>query len=420
MQSRARRVSPVDIAGGGTSQSFDSTLMKMPNITVLLLTEASSIRSQCQWYNHDNHTELRVTDRLATAEHLFNSIIPYGAAVPALICVFVFLTLFSLLANVFTVYIIERSDDLSWLPRFVLCKSLILSDLLQTVSFAPAVIYSLVQHQTMAFSPWCYFQYVVGGISIFSSLTTITCMAMERYLYVCFALQYTVMVTRERIRKVLILIWVYSISIAFVGLGLVLYKGRQEKKPHVTMGLLCEPDIVEQHMGSPRAPAIFRKAIGSLTLLLCLLVHAFSYFRMYRNASNAVVPFNESNSAARRTVLFYCGMLFLQVLPLLIKVASDALWEFRGTSVIELTSGSQEHCESTPSATAAVFHLSLLTMVLVPPCINPLVYGLRSVELRKPLAKRFRWRAANRGDEERPRDMMRLRNIVHPSLPEAG
>ncbi|XP_012734842.2 olfactory receptor 14I1 [Fundulus heteroclitus] len=376
--------------------------------------------SECPWHSPENQTEPRVTDHQARAEHLFHFIIPYEPTVPALICLFVVLTVFSLLANVVTVYIIQRSDDLSWQPRFVFCKNLILSDLLQTVTFAPPVIYSLAEHQTMAFSGWCYIQYVVGGASIFSSLTTITCMALERYLFVCFALQYTVMVTQERIRTVVILVWVYSISYGLLSLGLVLYEGRQEDDAHVTMGLLCEPDIIEQHMGSPRAPAIFRKVMGSLTLLLCLLVHAFSYFKMYRNASNAVVPFNESNTAARRTVLFYCGMLFLQLLPLLVKVASDALWEFRGTGAIELSSGSRGHCEHGPSATAAVFHLALLALVLVPPCVNPLVYGLRSVELRTALTKLLPWRTRNRGDEGRPREIVWLRNIVHPGHPEAG
>ncbi|XP_014869493.1 PREDICTED: olfactory receptor 10G9-like [Poecilia mexicana] len=383
----------------------------MPNFPGMQVAEAPNISSRCLWSTQNQ------TDHLATAGHLFSSIIPHEPAVPALICVFAFLTLFSLLANLFTLYTIERSEDFSWLPRFIFCKSLIFSDLLQTVTFAPAIIHSLAQHQTMAFGIYCYFQYVVGGATIFSSLTTITCMALERYLFVCYALQYTVTVTRERVRKVIVLIWLYSVAIGVVSLSLVLSKGRQENIPDVTVGLLCEPDIMEQHVGSPRAPAIFRKVAGSLTLLLCLLAHAFSYFRMYRNASNAVVPFNESNTAARRTVLFYCGMLFLQLLPLLIKFMSDALWL---AGVIELSPGSREDCLAGPSATAAGFHVSLLVMLLVKPCINPLVYGLRSVELRKALLKLLRWRVGHRGDQERAREMMVLRDIVHPNLPDAS
>uniref|UniRef100_A0A3Q3FE24 Melanocyte-stimulating hormone receptor-like n=2 Tax=Kryptolebias marmoratus TaxID=37003 RepID=A0A3Q3FE24_KRYMA len=261
--------------------------------------------------------------------YLFHSIIPDEEAVPVLMSVFVLLTLFSFVVNMCTLYSIERSDDLSWQPRFILCENLIVSDLLQTATFGPAVIYSLVRRQTMAFNPWCYLQYMVGTASIFSSLSTITSMALERYLYVCFALRYLVIVTQMRLRIVLIFIWVYSISIGIISMALLLHNGKEENNHHVTMGLLCEPDVMEQHMGSPRPSAIFRKLFGSCTLLLCLLAHAFSYFKMSQHPSNAVLPFYMWNHTARKTVMFYCGMLFLQLLPLLIKVTSDALWEFR-------------------------------------------------------------------------------------------
>ncbi|XP_008286486.1 olfactory receptor 14A16 [Stegastes partitus] len=341
----------------------------------------------------ENQTEPRVTGRLDAAGCLFLSIMPYGQAVPALICVFVLLTLFSCLVNVLTLLALARSEELSWQPRFTFLKSLILSDLIQTATFGPPVIHSLVQRRTMAFSTWCYVQYFVGSASIFTSLLTITCMALERYMYVCHAIHYLVILTQIRLRRVLTLIWVYSITIGVVNLALLHTAEPQDSGP-VTMGLLCEPDIMEQHMGFPRASAIFRKVVGSLTLLLCLLIYLFSYYRMYQDARNAVIPFNTVNNTARKTVLFYCGMLLLQLLPLLLKVISDALWEVRGSSaMMERSSQAGDMCmvEPAPTATAALLHMSLLMMLIVPPCINPLVYGLRNVEMRKALLSLFQW-----------------------------
>lgn len=362
----------------------------------------------------------RVKERVEPAACLFHSLIPYDAAVPLLVAVFALLTLFSFVVNVFTLYVIQRSEELSWQPRFVLCENLILSDFLQTATFGPAVIYSLLRRQTMACSPWCYLQYVVGTACIFSSLSTITCMALERYLYVCFALRYLLIVTRERLRRALLLIWVYSVSVGVISISLLLRDGREEESQHAIMGLLCEPDMIEQHLGSPRASAVFRKVVGPCTLLLCLLAHAFSYFRMYQHASSAVVPFDQVNHTARRTVMFYCGMLGLQLLPLFVKVASDALWELRGSGEIELSSQSQRGCKPTPSATAAGLHVSLLLVLLVPPCVNPLVYGLRSVEIRNALRDLLRRRARNRVAAGGPGDAIRLRNMVRSDLAEAG
>lgn len=350
--------------------------------------EAYNLTGQCNWFSEENRTEPRVSERLDAAGCLFLSLLPYGQAVQALICVFMLLTLFSFLINGISLFGLGRSEDLSWEPRFSFLKNLILSDLMQSVTFGPAVINSLVQRRTMAFSTWCYVQYFVGTTSIFSNLVTITCMALERYLYVCHAIHYIVILTQVRLRLALSLIWVYSISVSVINMAL-LHMGRGQHNEDVTSGLLCEPDTVEQLMGFPRASAVFRKVTGSFTLLLCLLVYAFSYVRMYQDARNAVIPFNAVNTTARKTVVFYCCMLFLQLLPLLIKVTSDTLWEVEGTGAMVLASQSQG-VPQTPSVKAAVLHMSLLVMLLVPPCINPLVYGLRNVEMRQALLSLFR------------------------------
>ncbi|XP_073326338.1 olfactory receptor 2A25-like [Pagrus major] len=349
----------------------------------MTITEEHNLTEQCDWLNEENRTDPRVTERLDAAGCLFLSILPYGQAVPAVICIFVLLTLFSLLVNGFTLFRLGRLDDLSWEPRVTFFTNLIMSDLVQTVTFAPSVIHALVQRRTMEFSLWCRVQYFVGASSIFSSLYSITCMAMERYFYVCHAIHYPVILTRVRLRLALTAIWVSSISVGTVA-TVLLHTGEEQKNEPFISGLLCEPDVVEQHMGFPRAPAVFRKVFGFATLLLCLLVYVFCYFRMYQDASNAMIPFDAVNTTARKTVLFYCGMLLLQLLPLLIKVASDVLWEYEGVHT---------------ATTTTVFHISLAVMVLVPPCINPLVYGLRNAEMRRALLGPFRrWMERRRTD----------------------
>ncbi|XP_031732422.1 olfactory receptor 14J1 [Anarrhichthys ocellatus] len=324
---------------------------------MLTAVGAHNLTGQCDWFSEENLTEPRVTERLDPAGCLFLSILPHGQAVPAL-----------------------------------------------TVTFGPAVIHSLVQRRTMAFSAWCNVQYFVGTVSIFSSLLTITSMALERYVYVCHAIHYLVILTQMRRRLALALIWIYSISLGTINVMLLHMRGQNNEQ--VTRGLLCEPDMVEQHMGFPRASAVFRKCVGSITLLVCLLVYAFSYLRMYQDARNARMPFNTVNTKARRTVLFYCGMLLLQLLPLLLKVASDALWKVEGTAAkVALP-------EPIPSDTAVVLHMSLLVMLLVPPLINPVVYRLRNAEMRRAMHSLFRWRMAWRGADARLEAEMRLGYIV--------
>lgn len=185
----------------------------------------------------------------------------------------------------------------------------------------------------------------------------------------CHAIHYLFMLTQVRLRIALSLICVYSISVSTITMAL-LVTGKEQMNGNLTRGLLCQPDTVEQHMGFPRAAAVFCKILGPFTLLLCLLVYVFFYLRMYQDARNAMLPFNAVNTAARKTVLFYCSMLFLQLLPLIVKVLWDTLWEVEGTrNMMPLSSQSQGARKAKPphSATAAVLHVSLVVFILVPP-----------------------------------------------------
>ena len=117
-------------------------------------------------------------------------------------------------------------------------------------------------------------------------------MALERYVYVCHAIRYLVILTNWRLRLAIGLTWAVSVCVSSTNI-LLLHRGRPA--PHrATLGLLCEPDTVEQHMGFPRPAAVFRKLTGMVVLLLCLLTYSVSYARMYRDARNAVVRFNRS------------------------------------------------------------------------------------------------------------------------------
>ncbi|KAL3063874.1 hypothetical protein OYC64_000236 [Pagothenia borchgrevinki] len=370
---------------------------------VMRVAEAHNHTGLCDWISGGNRTAPRVTERLDAAGCLFLSILPHGQAVPALIVIFVLLTLSSFLVNGFILFRLGRSEDLSWEPRVALFKNLILSDLLQTFTFGPAVIHSLIQRRTIVFSTWCHMQYFVGTVTIFSSLLTITCMALERYLYVCHAIHYLVIITQARLRKTLSVIWLYSTSVATINMLLLNILGRGQDNEPVTSELLCE-----KYMGFPRASAVLRKSLGFFTLLLCLFVYAFSYIRMYQDARKAMIPFHAVNSRVRNTVLFYCGMLFLQLLPLLLKVTSDAMWEVEGTAAILAPPPSKP----TPSATAAALHMSLLVMLLVPPFINPLVYGLRNTETRHALLSIFScWTERRRAGDK---------SWTHSSRPSTG
>lgn len=318
---------------------------------------------------------------LAVRRCLF-SLLPYTDAVPALILVLCALTAVSLSVNALTLVSLRRADDQSWERRFILFRNLVINDLLQTLLFAPSVIHALTQRRTVAFNAWCHVQYFAGAAMVFNSLLTVTLMAVERYVFVCHAIHYLVLLTRARLWLALGLTWLFSLSVGTASLLLLLLQRQQQWADEASSGLLCEPDMMEERVGFPRALALYRKVLGPLVLGACLLVYAFSYLRMYQDAAKAMVPIRAVNTAARKTVLFYLGMLLVQLLPVFVKLVSDAVWE--------VVPQGREVGVAQQVPTAAVLHLILVVATLVPPCVNPLVFGMRNAEMRRALLSPLR------------------------------
>ncbi|KPP56696.1 olfactory receptor-like protein OLF4-like [Scleropages formosus] len=341
---------------------------------------------------NENGTEL--DKNLHVSRCMFWSMFSSEAVVCILGVIFLALCLLSSIVNGCTLLGLGRSHDLSWEPRFAILKSLIISDMLFTLTQGLTVLHCLLHRRTLAFGTWCLAQYFVGTICIFCALLTITMMAVERYLYVCHAIHYLNIVTVRRRQLAVGVVWLLSVSIASTNMLLLLCLGHS-KFGTATAGLLCEPDTIERHMGFPRAAAVFRKTTGVGLTLLCILIYSFSYRRMYQEARNAVEPFHHANTRAHRTVLFYGSMFILQLVPCLAKIVSDAFWEFKGTEAMmaPLPSPSPfSPYEVLPSHSLGALHISLLVLLFVPPCINPLIYGIRNLEVRQSLLRLCRYR----------------------------
>lgn len=322
----------------------------------------------------ENFTGISTAD---FGECVFGVILPSYMTVQAVLWTTVILILVAAAINGCALFGLKQSEDFSWTPRFTLLKNLILSDILFVITEGPTVVYCLYHRTTLLLGSWCFIQYFVNTVCIFCSLLTITCMAIERYLYVCQAIHYLRILTFRRICVTMSIIWLLALCVSSVSLAL-LYMGQDvQSTKGTTFGLCCEPDTLETSLGNPRAAAVFRKLSGFTVTTACLISYSFSYLRMYQDARNAVQPFQQVNRRARNTVVFYCGMLLLQLLPVFVKIVSDTIWELEGTvdMVLNVCSG------PTPSSKAGRLHIVLVLCLLVPPCINPLIYGLRNHEV---------------------------------------
>ncbi|KAL4655410.1 olfactory receptor-like protein OLF4-like [Arapaima gigas] len=152
--------------------------------------------SWCSLFLTDrNHNGMEIDRNLRISHCMFWTMLPSEAVVHILGVTFLTLCLLASTVNGCLLFGLGHSDDLSWELCFAMLKSLIISNLLFTLTQGPTVLHCLLQRHTLLFATWCLAQYFVGTICIFYTLLTITLMALERYLYVYHAIHYLNIVT---------------------------------------------------------------------------------------------------------------------------------------------------------------------------------------------------------------------------------
>ncbi|XP_066519023.1 olfactory receptor 2AG1-like [Hoplias malabaricus] len=266
--------------------------------------------------------------------------------------------LFSLVVNTVLLVGLQHSEALSWQPRYILLKNLMLSDLLQSLIMAPTVLYCLFYRQTLSFGGWCLVQYFTAIVAIASSLLTLFFMVLERYVYICHSIHYLAVMTRVRVHICLSFIWLIAVALATTFLIVVM-----SGKPRLGMtlpGLLCEPAVIQLGMEFPTHFEMMKKVIMLIMLFLALVLFSFSYCCMYCEAQQAVQPFQQDNVRAQRTVAFYLAIFFVQMTP---------------SAFMFVTMFHNEED----------YHLLIVVLFLIPPCVNPLAYGFRNEEVRKAI-----------------------------------
>ncbi|XP_072524025.1 olfactory receptor 2AG1-like [Salminus brasiliensis] len=265
---------------------------------------------------------------------------------------------FSLVVNIYLLLGLENSEALSWQPRYMLLKNLIVSDLLQSLTLAPSMLYCLLCRQTLSFGAWCLAQLFVATLVIITSLLTVFFMVLERFVYICHGIHYLSIMTNVRMYICLILIWLLALMVAASRIFLVM--SGQPRLGHNIPGFVCEPGVVQVQIVFSLRFEMFNKATMVTFLLFAVFVFSFSYGRMYQEARQALQPFQQDNVCARRTVAFYLGIFVLQLIPSAFKFATMFHEEVD-------------------------YHLLLVLLFMVPPCVNPLAYGFRNREVRQAL-----------------------------------
>ncbi|MGH0173252.1 UNVERIFIED_CONTAM: hypothetical protein FKN15_065022 [Acipenser sinensis] len=127
------------------------------------------------------------------------------------VCVGLFLL--GVLGNLATIFVFQQCKEMRTTTNLYL-SSMALSDILIFAGL-PLDLYRLWRYCPFVFGDFlCRFQFYLSETCTYATILHITTLSMERYLAICFPLQAKVLVTKERVKLVIMALWVISMVTA--------------------------------------------------------------------------------------------------------------------------------------------------------------------------------------------------------------
>ncbi|CAB1348185.1 unnamed protein product [Coregonus sp. 'balchen'] len=242
-------------------------------------------------------------------------------------------------------------------PMFILLFNMPINDLIGATAFFPQLVVSILAQNRSISYPACYLQALLVHLYGAGSLTILTAMAYDRYIAICCPLRYNAIMSPNNLMKIIIFMWLLVIALIVVLLALV------------TRFKICRTTIVDTHCNNP-----------SLVRLICDDTRINNYYGLFITAvfqgvSLLVVIYTyiqilitcvmNKSSDARSKAIQTCGTHLVVFLFLEFNACFGLI---------------AHRFQQTDPFLRRAFGLSVMVF---PPILNPLIYGLKTKEIRQ-------------------------------------
>ncbi|XP_054650787.1 olfactory receptor 52Z1P-like [Dunckerocampus dactyliophorus] len=244
-------------------------------------------------------------------------------------------------------------------PMFILLFNLPLSDLLGATAFFPHFLFSILSHNRLISPHACMAQAFIIHVYGTANLLTLTAMAYDRYIAVCSPLRYHVIMSPEKLIKIIFSIWFIDFSIMGV-LFALLVRLRFCRSRIVDLycnnpsllKLTCEDNTVNNIYGL--VGIVFLQG-GTLSIVV------YTYAQILR------VCIMTNNLDTRRKAIQTCSTHLTVFVILQINTVFTLL---------------AHRIEGVPPYLRRLLGLSILVF---PPFLDPVIYGLKVTELKESI-----------------------------------
>lgn len=254
-------------------------------------------------------------------------------------------------------------------PIYIFLSSLCLSGICGASSFYPKLLHDLLADSHIITYGGCLTQIFVVYYYVFCQFTSLTVMAYDRYLAICRPLQYRTLMTGQKVAQLLLLTWTFSLL--ETGVGSILTArlplcGRRISKIFCTnwevVKLSCSNTAINNIYG--------------FILVFLHLVQTGLILVSYTHLVQASLTLHSN----RRKFMQTCVPHLVTLLVFVSSLLFDAMYSrYGGGSTLLVLQ----------NALAAEF-------LVVPPLINPIIYGINLHQIRSKIIQHFSRKAEDK------------------------
>uniref|UniRef100_UPI00358FD0F6 olfactory receptor 52E8-like n=1 Tax=Myxine glutinosa TaxID=7769 RepID=UPI00358FD0F6 len=250
-------------------------------------------------------------------------------------------------------------------PVYIFLAHLLTMDIVGCTTITPRLMYN-ISESIMITKPACFIQLFFVSFTGTMQSYILSIMAIDRYLAVCHPLRYNVLLTNNRAHKVILLTVCWSSLLA--GIFLVLLIGRTFcKYPEIHKVGCINMAVARLSCEDFTINSLYGIACTSLITVTLIVVVVVTYTRILYVCLHSG-PSSKGNRKALHTCVTHCLVLSL----------------FFFSNVFVLISLRMSSSSFFPQY---LQHVSDSLFYLVQPLANPIIYGVRTAEIRRSLTR---------------------------------
>ncbi|XP_062407951.1 olfactory receptor 6N2-like [Sardina pilchardus] len=267
-----------------------------------------------------------------------------------------------IVVNLTLIFIVALDKSLHE-PMYIFICNLCANGLYGTVGFYPKFLLDLQSDVHMISYRWCLIQTYVIYSSALCEMTVLTVMSYDRYVAICRPLQYHSILTPRAVIKLLVLAWTCPLLAKAIGM---LLTSRLPICGSYISKLFCDnPSILK--LGCYQAIA---NQVWSMMAIAVYLVQLVFILISYANIIHVCISFSDGRTKFSKTCVPHIVVMVIYIMTALF----DVFYSWDGSVNLPV---------DVRNALAVQF-------LILPPLLNPIIYGQQLPQIRKVLRRQSR------------------------------